>query len=409
LAQVTDSVAPAATGSPGAKTGARTGTGTGVQRAWNRLPLSVREAVLPYAVARVVVLGALGLAHFIVDRTHPSTVGVAARVHAGLLGWDAGWYETIAREGYGPLGRQSLRFFPAVPVLTHGLAWLGLGDGPALVLLANVAAFAATAMLYVLVRRETGSTDVARRAIWVLSLVPAAFVLVMGYAESVLLVFALGCFLALRPPTTSTGNRPHFAVAGLLAFAAALTRPIGVLLFLAVASELIRWWQRLGRNERAAGLGAVAAPFVGLLVFLGWSKHTVDDWWAPLRVQLQNSHHGGLADPFVTLYDDAKGVVHHHVGTALHVPWFLLALAMLVVCWRRLPAPYTLFAAATLAVAVSGANLDSFERYALSAFPLSVAAALLLTQSQVERLVLTLLSAGLAGYALLAFLNMSVP
>jgi hypothetical protein len=188
-----------------------------------------------------------------------------------------------------------------------------------------------------------------------------------------------------------------------------LTRPIGVLLFLAVASELVRWWQRLGRNERAAGLGAVAAPFVGLVVFIGWSKHTVNDWWAPLRVQLQNSHHGGLADPFVTLYHDAKGLVHHHVGTALHVPWVLLALAMLIVCWRRLPAPYTLFAAAALAVAVSGANLDSFERYALSAFPLSIAAALLLAQSQVQRLVLTLLSAGLAGYALLAFLNMSVP
>jgi hypothetical protein len=393
-------------------TGAASATdsfGATAQRNWNRLPLSVREAVLPYVVARVVVLSALGLAHFIVDRTHPATVGVAARVHAGLLGWDAGWYETIAREGYGPLGRQSLRFFPAVPVLTHGLAWLGLGDGPALILLANVAAFAATAMLYVLVRRETGSPDAARRAIWVLSLLPAAFVLVMGYAESVLLVFALGCFLALRPPANSTDNRPHFAVAGVLAFAAALTRPVGVLLFLAVASELIRWWQRLGRNERVAGLGAVAAPFVGLLVFLGWSKHTVNDWWAPLRVQLQNSHHGGLADPFVTLYDDAKGLLHHHVGTALHVPWFLLALAMLIVCWRRLPAPYTLFAAAALAVAVSGANLDSFERYALSAFPLSIAAALLLTQSQVERLVLTLLSAGLAGYAVLAFLNLSVP
>jgi hypothetical protein len=336
-------------------------------------------------------------------------MGVAALVHAGLLGWDAGWYETIARQGYAPLGRQSLRFFPALPVLTHGLAWLGLGDGPALVLLANVAAFAATAMLYVLVRRETGSPAVARRAIWVLSLLPAAFVLVMGYAESLLLVFAIGCFLALRPPDTSTDNRPHFAVAGALAFAAALTRPIGVLLFLAVASELVRWWQRLGRNERAAGLAAAAAPFVGLLVFLGWSKHTVDDWWAPLRVQLQNSHHGGLADPFLTLYDDAKGLAHHHVGTALHVPWVLLALAMLIVCWRRLPAPYTLFAAAALAVAVSGANLDSFERYALSAFPLSIAAALLLARSQVERLVLTLLSAGLAGYALLAFLNMSVP
>ena len=39
---------------------------------------SVREAVLPYLVARVVVLGDLGLAHFIVDRIHPATAGVAA-------------------------------------------------------------------------------------------------------------------------------------------------------------------------------------------------------------------------------------------------------------------------------------------------------------------------------------------
>jgi hypothetical protein len=367
-----------------------------------------------------VVLGALGLAHFIVDRTHPAAPGVAARVHAGLLSWDAGWYETIARVGYGALGAQSLRFFPAVPLLTHALAWLpGLGDGPALVLLANVAALAATAMLYVLVRRETGQAAVARRSVWVLSLLPAAFVLVLGYAESLLLVLAIGCFLALRPAAGSTAgpgdhtgagvDRPHFGVAGLLAFAAALTRPIGVLLFLAIAAEVVRWWPRLGREERVAGVGAVVAPFVGLVAFLAWAKHTVHDWWAPLRVQLQSSHHGGLADPFATLYDDAKGLLHHHVGTALHVPWVLLALAMLLVCWRRLPAPYTLFAAAVLATAVSGANLDSFERYALGAFPLSIAAALLLTESQIERLVLTVLSAGLAAYALLAFLNISVP
>jgi hypothetical protein len=386
-----------------------TGLWASLRRGWTRLPESLREALPPYVVARAAVLGALGLAHFIVDRTHPATPGVAARVHAGLLGWDAGWYETIARVGYGPLGAQSLRFFPGLPLLTHALAWVpGLGDGPALVLLANVAALVATAMLYVLVRRETGQAAVARRAVWVLSLLPAAFVLVMGYAESLLLVLAIGCFLALRPPADST-RRPHFAVAGLLAFGAALTRPIGVFLFLAIGAEAIRWWQRLGREERVAGIGAVAAPFVGLVAFLAWAKHTVNDWWAPLRVQLQNSHHGGLADPFATLYDDAKGLLHHHVGTALHVPWVLLAAAMLLVCWRKLPAPYSLFAAAVLATAVSGSNLDSFERYALSAFPLSIAAALLLTESQMERLVLTVLSAGLAAYALLAFLNISVP
>ncbi|HEX4162193.1 MAG TPA: hypothetical protein VHZ05_06840, partial [Acidimicrobiales bacterium] len=74
-AEVTGTVATTATDSLSAK----------VQRGWNRLPLCAREAVLPYVVARAVVLSALGLAHFIVDRTHPATVGVAARVHAGLL------------------------------------------------------------------------------------------------------------------------------------------------------------------------------------------------------------------------------------------------------------------------------------------------------------------------------------
>jgi len=62
-----------------------------------------------------------------------------------------------------------------------------------------------------------------------------------------------------------------------------------------------------------------------------------------------------------------------------------------------------------MATAVAGSNLDSFERYALSAFPLSIGAALLLRGPKVERVVMALLAAGLAGYALLAFLNISVP
>ncbi|MGP0029930.1 MAG: mannosyltransferase family protein [Acidimicrobiales bacterium] len=375
-------------------------------RLWSRLRLPVHEAVLPFLLARVVVLGALGMAHFVVDRTHPSTPGVAARVHQGLLGWDAGWYEQIAREGYAPFGAQSLRFFPLLPVLTRALATLpGISDGTALIVLANAAAFVATVLLFALVRRETGRDDVARRSIWFLSLAPAAFVLVMGYAESLLLCFSLGCFLALRRGE----ERPNFALAGLLGFGAALTRPIGVLLALVVATELVRWWIRLGTGPRRMGLAAVLAPLLGLVAFLAWADHVVGDLWAPLRVQLESTHHGGLSDPFATLVDDARGLLHHHVGTALHVPWVLLAAVLLVVCWRRLPAGYTVLAAAVMGVAVAGSNLDSFERYALSAFPLAIAAALVVRGPRIERAVLVLLAAGLAGYSLLAFLNIFVP
>jgi hypothetical protein len=423
---MTGTTAPAQAGAieagAGAPPPARPVPAASLVRSWGRLPESVREALLPFVVARVVVLGALGLAHFVVDRTRPANGATVLRVHQGLLGWDAGWYESIARVGYRPLGLQSLRFFPLVPLLTHGLAWIpGLGDGPALVLLANAAALAATALLYLLARRELGEQAPARRTVWILSLLPASFVLVMGYAESVLLLLAVGCFLAVRPapapvpapaagtPVEHAGARPHFALAAGLVFLAALTRPIGVLLVLAVLAELVRWWTRLGRSERAAGLAALVAPFLGLLAFGAWADHEVGDWLAPARVQAETAHHGGLTDPFTELFHDASGLVHHHVGTALHVPWVLLALAMLVVCWRRLPASYTLFAAAVLAVALSGSNLDSFERYAMSAFPLSMGAALVLGEPQLERTVLTLLAAGLAGYSLLAFLNISVP
>jgi len=77
---------------------------------------SNRRGAPAWITARVLVLGALALAHLIVSRTHPSTPGVAARVHTGLLGWDAGWYESIARYGYVPLGHPSFRFFPSCPL-----------------------------------------------------------------------------------------------------------------------------------------------------------------------------------------------------------------------------------------------------------------------------------------------------
>ena len=43
------------------------------------------------------------------------SAAVATRVHEGLLGWDVGWYETIARHGYAGAGHVSLRFFPSCP------------------------------------------------------------------------------------------------------------------------------------------------------------------------------------------------------------------------------------------------------------------------------------------------------
>jgi hypothetical protein len=364
-------------------------------------------AVLPqWVVARVIVVGVLALSHLVVNRIHP-TAAAAARVHQGLLGWDAGWYEAIARFGYRPLGHQSLRFFPLYPLLARILAVLpGISDGTALVVLANGSALLASALLLVLVRRETGDGALADRSVWLLCLAPPAFVLVMGYAEATLLVFFIGSFLAVRRPF---GGEPCWWAAALLGLCAGLTRPLGLLLAVPLAVEAARRWHAADGARRLLSAVAVAAPLAGSAAFLGWSWGVFDDALLPLRVQAQAGHHGGLSDPARTLLDDARGVFHHHFGTALHVPWVLVVIVLVVVCWWRLPAPYGALCTAVVVVALSGTNLDSFERYALSAFPLVVAGATLMASRRVEICVLSLAAAGLAAYALMAFCNILVP
>ena len=87
----------------------------------------------------------------------------------------------------------------------------------------------------------------------------------------------------------------------------------------------------------------------------------------------------------------------------------VVAAALLVVCFRRLPSCYGWFALAVLASAMTSANLDSFERYALGAFPLTIAVALVAQTRWTERLVIAASAVAMTGYATLAFLHAYVP
>ena len=141
-------------------------------------------------VARVVVLGALGLAHFVVDRTHPADAPAwrPGPRRACSAGTPAGTRRSPA-SGYGPLGTPVAALLPGrarcSPTGWPGSpAWATAPPSSS----GQRGGLRGHRLLFVLVRRETGDAAVARRSIWVLSLLPAAFVLVMGYAESVLLV-----------------------------------------------------------------------------------------------------------------------------------------------------------------------------------------------------------------------------
>ncbi|HXW32610.1 MAG TPA: hypothetical protein VEJ21_05905, partial [Acidimicrobiales bacterium] len=144
--------------------------------------------------------------------------------------------------------------------------------------------------------------------------------------------------------------------------------------------------------------------------YLAWVGAQFGDVLLPFRVQQQHGHRGPLTAPLASMWHNALSVLHgHHLGSALHIPWVLVCLALLVVAYRRLPASYGAFATAVLAVSLTSSNLDSFERYALGAFPLVVAASTLTATKRAELAVLVVSTLAMAGYAVAAFLGLVVP
>ncbi|HEX5587651.1 MAG TPA: mannosyltransferase family protein [Acidimicrobiia bacterium] len=364
-------------------------------------------AVPAWITARAVVLAALAYAHYVADEVRPGRAAVARTVHEGLLAWDGSWYADIASRGYGAIAPESLRFFPGFPVLGRGLGVL-LGDRVALVVIANVAALVAAVLLYRLVRWERGDAPLATRAAWFLSIAPPAFVFVMGYSDALAIVFAIAAFLAMR--------RGQWWWAAAAALAVGVTRPTGMLLAVPIAVEAVSSWRASSGGESRAGaspvvarITAVVAAPIGALVYLCWVWTQYDDVLLPYRVQTSSRLHGSFANPFTTVWHAVEGGFDGRVGTALHVPWLIVLVALVVVVFRRWPLAYGVFAAVVVASSVTSQNLDSLERYALFAFPLVLAVADLAAHRLVERIVYVLLPVVLFAYATLAWFGLYVP
>ena len=364
------------------------------------LRLATSPGVVSFVTARLAILGALALTRYLVSNL--GAEDPAGRPPSGLVGWDASWYLRIIESGYQHLPWESMRFFPLLPLLAKVLAPL-LGARLALLVVVNGAALAAGVLIERLARFESGGDRaLASRAAWYLAFLPPAFVLAMGYAEALLIVFSIATFLALRR------RRWGWAIAmGLLA---GLSRPLGVLLVLPAVIEGCRELRRARTGERILRALAALAPGAGGLVYLGWSWIAHGDPLRPLRLQQEYDRRGGFENPVTRLGEAAQQLAGGaDLGSGLHFPWAIGFLVLLVVCFRRWPASYGAYAAAVLLVALSAGNLDSLERYGLSAFPLVLALAGVLRAGWVERTALVLAACGLTVYATLAFLGSYVP
>ena len=316
--------------------------------------------VLPaWVAARVLVALSLVLAHLLVDWSVRTTPGPASGSTRGCWPGTAAGTRPSPATATRPPAPQSVRFFPAFPMAARVLGWIpGIGVGTALVVIANLCALAAMAALLVLVAPRPGR----RRA-------GPALGLAAGPGPGGLLAWS---WATPTPPSCCASSSPSWPPGP--AGGGGRPRPGWRRGWSARWASC--WWCRWlievwrDRPDRAPRASAAGWPAGrrgrtggrGRRPTWAGSGAQFGDPWLPFRVQQQNGHRGAITVPVAAMWHNLESVVHgHHLGSALHIPWVVLSVVLLVVAFRRLPLSYAAFATAVLAVSVTSSNLDSLR------------------------------------------------
>ena len=323
--------------------------------------------------------------HDVPGLSHPFG-GLGGALFTPLARWDAIWYLGIAHHGYTLAGggaARSTAFFPLYPMLVRLVG--GLSQSPAVLLVSSyvvsLAAFGgALYLLHRLTVLELGRSF-ARPALLMLAFFPASFYFGAPYSESVFLLLSLGAFYAAR-----TGR---FAWAGCLAAGASATRSEGLVLMLPLAImylygprgdrprvDVVGRLKRLRpRYAPRPDIALIALAPLGLAVYSLHLALSVGDGFAYMHLEREwfRSFAGPLGGAWqgtVAAFDGVLQFVsgdrtHHYFAAAGGSPFVaaghnLVLFAFLVFAVvaaigvaRTLPAPYTAYVVASLALPLS--------------------------------------------------------
>ncbi len=353
---------------------------------------------LGWVWARLCIASGFLTAHLLVDRLE--TPRGSEQIQQGLFTWDGAFYRGLAQQWYTrPLGGagsglsgEEARFFPVYPALAKALGPLFGGHADwALIAISNIAAFLGAWVLWKLATevlqgqdqgeaaptlgrslesRSVGDRSVGDRSAVLIAIFPAAFVLAFAYSEGLALLVVAGTLLAL--------HRRNFVLAGLLALLAAAIRPVGGLLLVPIAIELLRahprprWWNWI------IGLGG---PFLGLGLALIWIEQSTGELLLPLRLQRQIR--GGFQDPVTRVLEPVGELIRGNFRDVYNLGFmivFLLLFIFMVLGARssgpKLPISWIAYSGVSLLFMLSSQVTDSLGRYGLLVVPFIVALAL---------------------------------
>ena len=211
----------------------------------------------------------------------PTRLGAALEVWNH---WDVEWFSNLSQHGYRAFSHVMDRpgqyhdgtaFPPAVPLLMRAGSAVGLSPNAAGILWSCLFLAFSIGLLYHLAYEDHGP-DVARWSLAFLLVYPFALFLGVAYAEALVLLCAVGAYVAAR--------RGLWWVAGAAVGIALLAKVVMVLLLLPLALECLGWDGRakllVDRRRVLQGM----ALFVPALLALGaWMLYLQTAFHEPLR------------------------------------------------------------------------------------------------------------------------------
>ncbi len=345
-----------------------------------RATLPFRHVVLPWIVARLLVVPAVGLGYR-GDRFY-------ARA---LLTMDGQWFRLIALDGYDtPYVRglwSEYPFFPLFPGLSGALMRLGSSDLIALIGVSWIAALIACAGVYRLATTHL-APNAAQWSVWVFALAPGALSMVLAYSDSLFLAGAAWALVA--------ADSRRWLLAGTIAVVATASRPNGVLIVAALLVGVL--------VARAGWRAALSVSVPSALVVIGWlaylEAHVGDPlvFWSAKDAWVELSVLDFLTDPLAS-------------GVALtHVVVFAIAAAAYVTRARFQPASWAVLTFVVVAPPML-LGVVGLARYAVLAFPMQLAVADVLAARGRKWVIGYLVVSGcvLAGFAQLMIARSWVP
>ena len=321
--------------------------------------------VLVYVMSRVVVLSAAYFAGFMKLISKPRMNTVRAFTSAGSAVYRAiaehGYPTTVPAHGPNPYGAAPL--FPLLLRVADRASPLSIRE-TAIVLTTALGLGAALGVWQV--ARSLFDRATADKAVLLFCFLPGAYVLSFGYPDSLLVMLAAICLLAL--------SRRLWVVAGIAGALATATRPIGLALVVCavwVAAEAIRH----RRDWRALLAPAITVSGWLAFVFYAAARTGEADTW--FRAQ-----QGGWRESFDAgwhlVSETAAFLVlsRRDIGDVFFIVTVATVIAGLCILWRvGLPAVYVVYTVAVLAPALATAEPRLTSTVLVVAFPIVITAA----------------------------------